>query len=70
MFSHTALLDRCLNSIKRGSIKEVTLACHVIGLLALAAGDDGIAQEILDESIIPISEALRPELESSKIVSV
>ncbi|KAG8390960.1 hypothetical protein BUALT_Bualt01G0137800 [Buddleja alternifolia] len=61
------LLHQCLNSIKKGSAKEIALASHAIGLLALTTGPGEKAQEILEESISPISEALRTRLETSKI---
>lgn len=91
------LLHRCLNSVKKGSAKEISLASHAIGiylkllilynwfswlckrskhccicigLLALTAGMGEKAQEILEESVTPISEALRSRSEASKIASV
>ncbi|KAL4583366.1 hypothetical protein LXL04_007937 [Taraxacum kok-saghyz] len=64
------LLHQCLNSVKRGSAKEIILASHAIGLLALTAGSGEKAQEILEESVSPISEALRSRSEASKIASL
>ncbi|GER40207.1 interferon-related developmental regulator family protein [Striga asiatica] len=64
------LLHQCLNSIKKGSAKEVTLACHAIGLLALTSGPGEKAHEILEESVPTISEALRIRPETSKILSL
>ncbi|KAH6781121.1 interferon-related developmental regulator family protein / IFRD protein family [Perilla frutescens var. hirtella] len=64
------LLQQCLNSIKKGSAKEVALASHAIGLLALTAGPGEKAQEILEESISPISDALRIRPETSKTLSL
>ncbi|KAI3465267.1 hypothetical protein Pfo_021930 [Paulownia fortunei] len=64
------LLHQCLNSIRKGSAKEVALACHVIGLLALTTGPGEKAQEILRESVSPISEALKTRLETSKVSSL
>ncbi|XP_019054816.1 PREDICTED: interferon-related developmental regulator 2-like [Nelumbo nucifera] len=53
------LLHQCLNSIKKGSSKEISLACRVIGLLALTVGrGNGAAHEILEDSITPLSQAL------------
>ncbi|XP_073316272.1 uncharacterized protein [Primulina huaijiensis] len=63
-------LHQCLNSIKKGSAKEIALASHVIGLLALTTGQGGKAQEILEESISPILEALKTRPEISKISSL
>ncbi|XP_057780061.1 uncharacterized protein LOC130998662 [Salvia miltiorrhiza] len=64
------LLQQCLNSIKKGSAKEVALASHAIGLLALTVGPGEKAQEILEESFSPISDALRVRPETSKILSL
>ncbi|XP_024970128.1 uncharacterized protein LOC112509416 [Cynara cardunculus var. scolymus] len=64
------LLHQCLNSIKRGSAKEIALAAHAIGLLALTAGSGEKAKEILEESIFPISEALKSCSEVSKMSSL
>ncbi|CAI9115955.1 OLC1v1016980C1 [Oldenlandia corymbosa var. corymbosa] len=61
------LLHQCLNSIKRGSAKEVSMAAHLIGLLALTTGPGAKAQEILEESVSPISEALKSRHETSKM---
>lgn len=61
------LLHQCLNSIKRGSAKEASLACHAIGLLALTVGHGDNAHEILEESVPPISQALKSSSESLKI---
>ncbi|KAI3758781.1 hypothetical protein L6452_06353 [Arctium lappa] len=67
---YATLLKQCLNSIKRGSAKEIALASHAIGLLALTAGSGKKAQEILQESVFPISEALKSCSEVSKISSL
>ncbi|KAL1540328.1 interferon-related developmental regulator 1-like [Salvia divinorum] len=64
------LLHQCLNSIKKGSPKEVALACHAIGLLSLTAGSGEKAREILEESVSPISEALKSTFETSIILSL
>ncbi|XP_011654151.1 interferon-related developmental regulator 1 isoform X1 [Cucumis sativus] len=61
------LLHQCLNCIKKGSSKEISLASHVIGLLALTVGEGDNAREILSESIPSISQALKSGSESSKI---
>lgn len=66
----STLLHQCLHSIKKGSPKEVALASHMIGLLALTTGPGEKAQEILEESVSPISEALKSTLENSKISSL
>ncbi|GMI78482.1 SALT-TOLERANCE 32 [Hibiscus trionum] len=64
------LLHQCLNSIKKGSSKEISLASHVIGLLALTVGPGDNAREILEESVTPISQASKSGSESSKIASL
>ncbi|GAA0142350.1 hypothetical protein LIER_03269 [Lithospermum erythrorhizon] len=64
------LLHQCLNSIKKGSSKEIALASHMIGLLALTAGPGEKAQEILEESVTPISDALKTRLETSKVLAL
>ncbi|KAL7127566.1 hypothetical protein ABFS83_14G261300 [Erythranthe nasuta] len=64
------LLHQCLNSVKKGSAKEVTLAAHAIGLLSLTVGPGDKALEILEESFVPISEALRIHPETSKTSSL
>lgn len=64
------LLHQCLNSIKKGSVKEISLASHAIGLLALTTGSGNNAREILEDSVIPISQALRSRSESSKVASL
>ncbi|GAV58194.1 IFRD_C domain-containing protein/IFRD domain-containing protein [Cephalotus follicularis] len=64
------LLHQCLNSIKRGSSNEICLASHVIGLLALTIGCGANAREIFEESVAPISQALKTGCESSKKASL
>ncbi|CAK7347437.1 unnamed protein product [Dovyalis caffra] len=64
------LLHQCLNSIKKGSSKEIALACHAIGLLALTVGYGDNAHEILEESVTSISQALKSRSDSLKMVSL
>ncbi|KAK8298821.1 hypothetical protein V6Z11_D05G282000 [Gossypium hirsutum] len=64
------LLHQCLNCIKKGSRKEISLASRTIGLLALTVGPGVHAQEILEESITPLSQAFNSGSESSKIISL
>ncbi|KAI0523458.1 hypothetical protein KFK09_005853 [Dendrobium nobile] len=52
------LLHMYLNSIKRGSAKEVCLAARAIGFLAITAGNEDITHEIMEESISSLSRAL------------
>ncbi|XP_022014829.1 uncharacterized protein LOC110914337 [Helianthus annuus] len=58
------------NSIKKGSAKEIALASNAIGLLALTVAPGKKSQEILEEAITPISEALKSRSDSSKIASL
>ncbi|KAL2895041.1 Interferon-related developmental regulator 1 [Bienertia sinuspersici] len=64
------LLHQCVNSIKKGSGKEITSASHAIGLLALTTGSGSNAREIIEESVTPISQALKSRPESSKVASL
>ncbi|THG21598.1 hypothetical protein TEA_019611 [Camellia sinensis var. sinensis] len=64
------LLHQCLNSIKRGSVNEISLASRVIGLLALTTGPGDKAQEILEDSVPPISQALKSGSVASKTSSL
>ncbi|MBA0837426.1 hypothetical protein Goarm_009586 [Gossypium armourianum] len=64
------LLHQCLNCIKKGSSKEISLASRTIGLLALTVGPGVHAQDILEESITPLSQAFNSGSESSKIISL
>ncbi|KAL8154049.1 hypothetical protein V2J09_011809 [Rumex salicifolius] len=64
------LLSLCLNSIKRGSAKEISLASRLVGLLALTSGCGNNAREILEEAITPMTQALRSRSEPSKTSSL
>ncbi|XP_030466598.1 uncharacterized protein LOC115685651 [Syzygium oleosum] len=61
------LLHQCIASIKKGSAKEVSLASHAIGLLALTVGCGDNAREILEETVPTLSQALKIGADSSKI---
>ncbi|KAF3965251.1 hypothetical protein ACB098_02G152700 [Castanea mollissima] len=61
------LLHQYLHSIKRGSAKEICLAARAIGLLAMTTNCEDKAHELLEESICPLSEALKSGSEISKI---
>ncbi|PNX74804.1 interferon-related developmental regulator 1-like protein, partial [Trifolium pratense] len=56
------MLHQCLASIKKGSkkasAKEITLACHAIGCLALTVGCSDNAREIFEECITHLDESL------------
>lgn len=60
------LLHQCLNCIKKGSSKEICLASHVIGLLALTVGCGDNANEILEDSLPVISQAFKSGSEATK----
>ncbi|KAJ9166326.1 hypothetical protein P3X46_021100 [Hevea brasiliensis] len=64
------LLHQCLGCIKKGSSKEIALASHAIGLLALTVGCGDNAHEILKDSVTPISQALKSGSEPTKTVSL
>ncbi|KAJ4963938.1 hypothetical protein NE237_023877 [Protea cynaroides] len=64
------LLHPCLNSIKKGSSQEISVASRAIGLLALTVGCGDNAAEIFKDSIPPLSQALKSGSESIKISSV
>ncbi|KAF8377639.1 hypothetical protein HHK36_031022 [Tetracentron sinense] len=68
--SFVTLLHQCLNSIKRGSSKEISLASHAIGLLAVTVGCRDHAREILEESAPSLVQALKFGSETSKISSI
>ncbi|OVA09371.1 Interferon-related developmental regulator [Macleaya cordata] len=65
------LLHQCLNSVKRGSTKEINFATLAIGLLAITVGcEEGASHEILEESISPLTQSLKSGSESLKISSI
>ncbi|CAK9173751.1 unnamed protein product [Ilex paraguariensis] len=53
------LLYRCLNSFKKGSSKEIGLASHALGLLAVTIGCGANAHELYREAIHPLSKAFK-----------
>ncbi|KAK7283252.1 hypothetical protein RIF29_12654 [Crotalaria pallida] len=68
------LLHQCLASIKKGSkkasAKEIALASHAIGCLALTVGCGDNAREIFEESVRPLDESLASKTDVSKIPSL
>ncbi|XP_019436959.1 PREDICTED: interferon-related developmental regulator 1-like [Lupinus angustifolius] len=68
------LLHQCLASIKKGSkkatAKEIALASHAIGLLALTVGCSDNAREIFEESVRPLDEYLTSTSDVTKIPSL
>ncbi|KAJ0973703.1 hypothetical protein J5N97_015668 [Dioscorea zingiberensis] len=64
------LLHQYINSVKKGSSKEASLASCAIGLLAITVGAGDSAHEIMEESIPPLSLALKSGSDSQKKSSV
>lgn len=68
------LLHQCLSSLKKGykkaSAKEIALASHAIGCLALTVGCGDNAREIFEESIRPLDESLTSRIDVSKTPSL
>ncbi|KAK7321642.1 hypothetical protein VNO77_32476 [Canavalia gladiata] len=68
------LLHQCLASIKKGSkkasAKEIALACHAIGLLALTVGYSDNAREIFEEAVCPLDEFITSKYDLTKIPSL
>ncbi|KAF8013936.1 hypothetical protein BT93_I1715 [Corymbia citriodora subsp. variegata] len=56
------LLYRFLNCVKNGSPKEVALAFHAIGLLAMTTKCRDKAHELYEESVSLFSKALKPPI--------
>lgn len=64
------LLHQFLNSIKKGSSKEASLASRAIGLLALIIGCGTTSHEILEESVPQLYQVLTSSADSLKKSSV
>ncbi|KAK4770512.1 hypothetical protein SAY87_031044 [Trapa incisa] len=64
------LLHLCIASIKKGSTKEISLASHAIGMLALTVGCGDNAREILEDSVPTLSQALKCRSDPSTISSM
>ncbi|RVX15126.1 hypothetical protein CK203_008081 [Vitis vinifera] len=60
------LLYRCLDSMTKGSAKEISLAAHTIGLMAVAVAHR--AREVYVESLPVLSAALKSGSVSSKYI--
>ncbi|KAK8949304.1 hypothetical protein KSP39_PZI005071 [Platanthera zijinensis] len=52
------LLHQYLNSIKRGSAREICLATRALGFLAITAGNGESTHEIMEDSLPPLSRTL------------
>lgn len=66
---YVTLLSQFINSIKRGSVKEVCLACRSIGLLAITLGAGSSSHEIMDESHPHLLRVLQTWPDAQKMIS-
>lgn len=66
---YVTLLSQFINSIKRGSVKEVCLACRCIGLLAITLGAGSSSHEIMDESHPHLLRVLQTWPDTQKMIS-
>lgn len=66
---YVTLLSQFINSIKRGSAKEVCLACRCIGLLAITLGAGSSSHEIMDESHPHLLRVLQTWPDAQKMIS-
>ncbi|KAL5680650.1 hypothetical protein ACJX0J_007035, partial [Zea mays] len=66
---YVTLLSQFINSIKRGSVKEVCLACRCIGLLAITLGAGSSSHEIMDESHPHLLRVLQTWPDAQKMIS-
>ncbi|KAK4795648.1 hypothetical protein SAY86_027974 [Trapa natans] len=60
----------CIASIKKGSTKEISLATHALGLLALTIGSSDYTREILEDSVPALSQALKFGADPTRISSI
>ncbi|XP_038684391.1 interferon-related developmental regulator 1-like isoform X2 [Tripterygium wilfordii] len=61
------LFYQLLTIVKKGSAKEILLASHAIGLLAIVINSDEYAHEAYEESLTVLSQAVKPGSKASKI---
>uniref|UniRef100_J3LQ26 Interferon-related developmental regulator N-terminal domain-containing protein n=1 Tax=Oryza brachyantha TaxID=4533 RepID=J3LQ26_ORYBR len=66
---YATLLSQFINSIKKGSIKEVCLACHATGLLAITLGAGSSSREVMDETRPQLLRVLQTWPDVSKMIS-
>lgn len=66
---YVTLLSQFTNSIKKGSTKEVCLACRCIGLLAITLGAGSSSHEIMDESHPQLLRVLQTWPDAPKMIS-
>ncbi|KAF7126836.1 hypothetical protein RHSIM_Rhsim11G0151500 [Rhododendron simsii] len=62
------IMLRCLNSLKKGSAKEICLATKAIGLLAVILGPGDRASELFEESLSTFSQMLSFQAESVNVL--
>ncbi|KAI8532659.1 hypothetical protein RHMOL_Rhmol11G0230800 [Rhododendron molle] len=62
------IMLRCLNSLKKGSAKEICLATKAIGLLAVILGPGDSASELFEESLSTCSQMLSFQAESVNVL--
>ncbi|KAG5526328.1 hypothetical protein RHGRI_032569 [Rhododendron griersonianum] len=62
------IMLRCLNSLKKGSAKEICLASKAIGLLAVILGPGDSASELFEESLSTCSQMLSFQAESVNVL--
>lgn len=66
---YVTLLSQFTNSIKKGSTKEVCLACRAISLLAITLGAGSSSHEIMDESHPQLLRILQTWPDAQKMIS-
>ncbi|WVZ57347.1 hypothetical protein U9M48_007741 [Paspalum notatum var. saurae] len=66
---YVTLLSQFTNSVKKGSTKEVCVACRAIGLLAITLGAGSSSHEIMDESHPQLFRVLQTWPDATKMIS-
>ncbi|CAG7901702.1 unnamed protein product [Brassica rapa] len=64
------LLHQCLHCIKKGSSKSNIIEQNPLSIAIITVGLGDQAQEILEESVTPLSQALKSSREALKITSI
>lgn len=62
------IMLRCLNSVKKGSSKEICLATKAIGLLAMILGPGDATNELFEESLSTYSQLLSFQADSVNVL--
>ncbi|OEL35747.1 hypothetical protein BAE44_0003236, partial [Dichanthelium oligosanthes] len=65
---YATLLSQFNNSVKKGSTKEVFLACRAIGLLSITLGAGSSSHEIMEESHPQLCRVLQAWSDASKMI--